>query len=159
MKDYMSPKTIFKNKLYEKFNSKNYENRILQRNVRIYQGLMGKVLCEGLMIYKYKNYILEAPPKIAKQVFIGIFNPNFHNKVRFLRNFEIESYTDSDNLSLKDNTKDTVFINKYQILYFKFLLQSRNIFYKIERVTKKRFINSLDTWEKDILESLSKKHV
>ena len=156
MKDYTSQKTIFKNKLYEKFNSKNYENRILERNLRIYKGLMGKVLCEGLMIYKYKNYILEASPKIAKQVFIGIFNPNFHSKVRFLRNFEIEGYTDSDNLSLKDNTKDTVFINKYQILYFKFLLQSRNIFYKTERITKKQFTHSLDMLKKNILEAISK---
>lgn len=144
MKNYISTKTIFKNKLYEKFHNKNYEKRLLKRNFIKYRGIMGTSLCEGLMIYKYKNYILEASPKIAKQVFIGIFNHNFRKNVKFLKNFDIENYTDSESLYLKENTDDTIFFDKYQILYFKFLLQSRNIFFKTERILKKQIRHSLN---------------
>lgn len=149
MKNYISTKTIFKNKLYEKFHEKKYEERLLERNFRIHNGIMSKLFCEGLMIYKYKNYILEAPPKIAKQVFFGIFNNSLKNK-QFLKNFDIESYTDRDTLYLKENTKDTIFIDKYQILFFKFFFQSKNLFFKTDRTFKKQAFLALEAVKKSL---------
>jgi len=149
MKNYISTKTIFKNKLYGKFHEKNYEERLLKRNFRIHNGLMNTLLCEGLMIYKYKNYILEAPPRIAKQVFFGIFK-NTRKNTQFTKNFDIESYADSDTLYLKDNTKDTIFIDKYQILYFKFLLQSKNIFFKTDSIFKKQMFLAFSMEKKSL---------
>lgn len=145
MDNYMSTKTVFINKLYEKFHKKNIENKLLSFNKKRHKEFF--TIYGDYIVFKYKYYIFEAPRDIAEEIFWRFFKNRPIFKEQFLKNFEIESYENEECLEKKQNTKDTVYINKYQALFYYFWTRSLFIFKKIEDENKK----SVDKILEDIL--------
>lgn len=144
MKDYISVKTKFINKLYNKFHKiPDLEKKLLARNKKIYDGHMGHGF-DANMIYKYKYFIFEGKPSLAKAVFWRFFCIGKQiKKSQLLKNFEIETYKDNESFKSKKNTEDTVYINKYFIAFFNFYIESGHMFEKLSRVNKKSFEDSI----------------
>lgn len=121
----ITKKTLFINKKFDKFYQKNILNKIKNKLPFYPSSRYSK-----LIIYKYKNYTLEAPIDISKKVFSFMFG--YDKDSKFLDNFEISEYEDSECLENKRNTEIDIFINKRQISFFKFIINSFETLYYLQ---------------------------
>jgi len=130
MDNYISTKTVFINKLYDKFHKKNIEEKILVYNKKMSNEYFTNIGTQ--ILFKYKYYIFEASQNIAEEIFWRFLKNRVITKVNFFKNFEIQTYEDNMSLENKENTKDTIYINRYQISFFYFWIRSMFIFKKLD---------------------------
>ena len=156
MDNYTSTKTVFINKLYEKFYKKNLNTRLIEFNKKYHNENISYVIGD-FFLFKNKYYIFEATEDVAKIIFYNYFGGRLTTEKKFFRNFDIQTYEDNTSLEDKPNEKDTVYINKYQSLFFYFWLKSVLLFIQNDMQQEISLKKSLEGSFKNLNETIYKK--
>ena len=139
----ITKKTLFINKKFSKFHDKNMLEKIKKKLPLLPSSPYSK-----LIIYKYKNYILEAPIDVSKKAFTFLFG--YDKDSNFLKNFEIIEYEDDQNFENIKNTDTDIYINKRQISFFKFVIDGFEVLFYLQS-------DFIEKTKNAILEKITKK--